>query len=261
MPVSRFLLGFLVLLLGILEGHELYAQETSPLQLRFSDSQNPQAKELKVLLETSSELEASLTFIQETFVLKPALSIVFGDQNGPRWNRAKQTIDFPYDFLLEARQRFLKNGFQEGPDLQDALLSVLTYALYHELGVALIDRYALRVPEPEGAAAKGLALVLLLETVEDGAFMILTTSELLFLLEEGAPGASGSFLKRHHLNEQRYQELLCHVYGSSPGTHADLVGVGGLPPASAGKCEERYQQLKALWFRLLEPHLLSEENP
>ncbi|MET0284227.1 MAG: DUF4344 domain-containing metallopeptidase, partial [Polyangiales bacterium] len=57
----------------------------------------------------------------------------------------------------------------------------------------------------------------------------------------------------HSLNQQRFYQILCLVYGSNPRAYQALVSDGVLPASRAQRCPAEYAQKSAAWEQLLEP--------
>ncbi len=59
----------------------------------------------------------------------------------------------------------------------------------------------------------------------------------------------------HSLNEQRFYNTVCLIYGSDPDAWDDLVGEDDLPEERAEQCPDEYKQISTSWNRLLKPFL------
>jgi hypothetical protein len=70
--------------------------------------------------------------------------------------------------------------------------------------------------------------------------------------------AEGDFANEHSLDQQRYFNMVCWVYGRDPKRHADLIDIAGLPHSRAEHCGEEYARLDTSWRRLLGKHLRKE---
>ncbi len=70
--------------------------------------------------------------------------------------------------------------------------------------------------------------------------------------------AEAPFWVEHSLNEQRFFNPLCWVYGQDPGRFQNLVQEGHLPGARADRCPREWEQIDKSWTALPEPHLAEE---
>jgi hypothetical protein len=69
-----------------------------------------------------------------------------------------------------------------------------------------------------------------------------------------------AFWDTHSVEEQRYFNLVCWVYGSDPDAHAELPETHGLPLERAMSCPREYQQLVAAWDRMIAPYLVKPKG-
>lgn len=63
------------------------------------------------------------------------------------------------------------------------------------------------------------------------------------------------FWDEHSLNQQRFYNTLCWMYGSSPQEQSDLVDSGLLPEDRAVKCPAEYEKMAESWKVLLAPYM------
>jgi len=57
----------------------------------------------------------------------------------------------------------------------------------------------------------------------------------------------------HLLQEQRFYNSLCMLYGSNPDKYMMIVDKGYLPKERAARCPTEYQRTVDSWQSLLEP--------
>jgi hypothetical protein len=64
------------------------------------------------------------------------------------------------------------------------------------------------------------------------------------------------FWSEHSLDIQRYYASICHVYGSDPEGHPELINSEyGLSQERAEVCENEYQRIRRGWLEVLKPYL------
>jgi len=133
-------------------------------------------------------------------------------------------------------------------------VAALVFMFYHELGHALIDVYDLPVTGREEDAVDQLATVLLLETWEgeDSELAILSSAEWFGIEEEDE---ELDMADEHSLDDQRYYNLVCWIYGSDPEYFSELADDWGLPEARAERCSSEYERMSSAWNTLLGPHM------
>jgi hypothetical protein len=140
-------------------------------------------------------------------------------------------------------------------------VAALVFTFYHELGHALIDVYDLPITGREEDAVDQLATVMLLETWEgeESELAILSSAEWFNLdAEENEDGPD--MADEHSLDEQRYYNLVCWIYGSDPEYFADVASEWELPEGRAAQCPSEYARMSGSWNRLLGPHMRPETS-
>lgn len=139
-------------------------------------------------------------------------------------------------------------------DLAQAVAGASTFIALHELGHALVDVLELPVTGREEDAVDQLSAWLLIgEAGGDAA--VLAAAAAFSIASEGYALARGDFADQHSLDQQRYFNMVCWVYGSDPRRHAQLVLEAGLPASRAAGCGDEYRRLDRSWDRLLRAHL------
>lgn len=221
---------------------------------------NPGTKLERLVMK---EIEASMvpqvvaSLLNDNFVLKGPLSIVFGGEDGPLFDPEIKAILIPYGFVIEVKTRFEKSGYAEtGVHPDEATMDVLMHTLFHEMGHALIAMYDIPVLGKEEDAVDGLADVLLIEYVENGREIVISAADLFDLESDDRMELSEEdFSDDHSLDLQRFYTTLCHVYGSDPKEYKDLPGETGLSRDRAEFCVEEYNTLHDDWMTLLNPYM------
>lgn len=159
-----------------------------------------------------------------------------------------------YELFLSSIETFL-DVVESDEELLHALESTLSFIFYHELGHALVDLFDLPITGREEDAVDQLATVILVESGEDGEDAAMDAALWFALQAEDTELSEWAFADEHSLDEQRFFNIICWVYGKSPDRNYFIIEEGLLPPERAGGCEDEYQQLSSSWDRLLSPHL------
>jgi hypothetical protein len=165
-------------------------------------------------------------------------------------------------------QLFTAQAQEQGGEGQEATtdeevaskaVAALVFTFYHELGHALVDIYDLPVTGKEEDAVDQLATVMLLETWEgeDSELAILSSAEW-FDLDASEDEDEPNMADEHSLDQQRYYNLVCWIYGSDTDYFSDVVDDWQLPPARAERCASEYARMSTSWDALLAPHLRPE---
>lgn len=128
----------------------------------------------------------------------------------------------------------------------------MNWAIYHELGHALIDISQFPVLGREEDAADTLS-VLLIDRVwpAQTAIEIIEDSANAYLLYANEPTEELPYWGVHGLDLQRYYNLICLFYGAAPDARADLANDFELPQERAETCPEEFDQAQSSWDVLL----------
>lgn len=209
------------------------------------------------------EPEVLVEGLNENFRLPRDIPIVFrslrksdeGDTS-PYYDPERPAVHVPYDFVAETVAVFEETGSSEDDAFEEAI-DTTEFVIYHEIGHALVDVLDLPVTGREEDAVDGLATAVLTAAVEEGSETVLTAADWFSALSELGGDELGveQFADEHSLDDQRFFNLLCWVYGSDPDKYADLVEDGDLPEDRALACPDEYIQNVESWVELLEPWL------
>jgi Putative metallopeptidase len=175
------------------------------------------------------------------------------------------SITLCYELLGHFLELFGNQVEEDSDEAQEEAASkavaALVFAFYHELGHALIDVYDLPATGREEDAVDQLATVMLLETWdgEESELAILSSAEW-FDLDASESEEDPDMADEHSLDQQRYYNLVCWIYGSDTEYFSDVVDDWELPPARAERCEGEYERMSGAWNSLLGPHMKAEEE-
>jgi len=208
---------------------------------------------LKRIRQTGDAQEV-IDLVNQKLRLPKPLSIVFGGTDGPLYDPEINKILVPYLFIDEVKKRFVKAKYSEtGVSPDEAADDALMHTLFHELGHALIEMYQLPVVGKEEDAVDSLANVLLIEFYDEGQETVLSAADLFDLESEDKNGGfeEADFWDEHSLDEQRYYNTLCHVYGSDPDKYASAIEDTDISDDRAELCIVEYETAVRNWFKLL----------
>jgi len=128
------------------------------------------------------------------------------------------------------------------------------FALFHEMAHAIIDSLKLPVTGKEEDVADQFASLLLLEKIENGGNLALAAALGFKLYAQLEKNEKKIYWDEHSLDEQRFYEITCMVYGRDPEKYSYLARKGTLPWQRAELCVEDYPKIKSAWQRLLAPY-------
>lgn len=225
-------LGCGVLLLIVVSVIYVAVNDAGIVSVEYADSKNADHLAIKTSLEASDVFQMAAEEIDAVYMVPRDLQIAFMDCGEPSAS---------YD------------------PAQTAILTVSVwqttlFVFYHELGHALIDMLDLPVTGREEDAVDQLATIVLLEAGPEGRDAALRGAEW-FQSQSRRTGSRAPFWDEHSLDQQRYFNILCWVYGSDTTAHRALLGRDwGLPAARAERCPAEYDRMSRAWDSMLAPY-------
>jgi hypothetical protein len=205
----------------------------------------------KVLEEITADLNSQIA-------LPGDLTIAFSECGvvNAFYNPETHAIHMCYELIVRFVELFQPYAKSE-EELEKAVDDATTFVFYHELGHALADILDLPITGKEEDAVDQLSTFILAEgddKEENAAFNGATW----FILEAQQRGSKVdplAFADEHSLNEQRFYNILCWLYGQDQQRYAFIVSDGILPETRAQRCPNEYAKLAKSWGALLTPHM------
>jgi hypothetical protein len=154
-----------------------------------------------------------------------------------------------YELLAQITQ-VANDGEVSEQELGDRIVGTWLFVFFHELGHGLVDMYGLPITGREEDAVDDFSTVLMVQAgLEE---YVLHAAEYWAVTGSGMVGEL-DYADEHSLNQQRFYQILCLVYGSNPRAYQGLVESGVLPESRAQRCPAEFEQKSAAWGQLLEP--------
>jgi len=204
-------------------------------------------EELKSLQETADALNKS-------FSLPHDIYIGFDDceEANAFYDPEKKKVTVCYELAEDLYDAF-KKDYKTDEQVDDAVTNATTFVFYHELGHALVDAYDLPVTGREEDAVDQLSVLLLADGTDEGERMVLDAA-VSFSKQSKGELDELAFADEHSLDQQRYYNIICLLYGQNEEKFASLVKDGTLPQARAERCSEEYARVDKAWDALLAPY-------
>lgn len=153
--------------------------------------------------------------------------------------------------LMEIMAEQLAEEVETDEELQETLTGAATFITLHEAGHALVDVLEVPVTGREEDAVDQLSAWMLIDGDEEGYIAVLSAAQVFY---SDAELDDSDFADEHSLDQQRYFNMVCWVYGSDPENSDFLLEDWELPTERAERCEGEFTQLKTSWNRLLSNH-------
>jgi len=165
----------------------------------------------------------------------------------------EQSVTVCYELMEQFFHDFRSNGYDEDK-AYNMMFDATRFVFLHEIGHALIDTYKLPITaNEEDAADRCSSFINLEELGEDGVKAVLAAAEAFQIESRASSNHARNMADEHLLQEQRFYNSLCMLYGSNPNKYPMIVEKGFLPKERAVRCPNEYQRTVESWQSLLEP--------
>ncbi len=234
---------------------KLAFEDKGDFKIVYGKTQNPRYAEYNKLLESSKGFESIAVFLNGTFILQKDFPIIIeecGFINAYYTPDEKKIVIC--DELLDNLTQNFSYIVKTKEEVDRAVTGAAYFILFHELGHGMIDVYNLTYSGKEEDVADQLASVILTGLGEDGPKAAITGANY-FYITSSEIGPGYAFWDEHALNQQRYYNILCWVYGSNPPKFNYFVGTYGLPQDRAARCQYEYEKMFKFWDANLTPYV------
>ena len=143
-------------------------------------------------------------------------------------------------------------------ELNSAILGATFFAFFHELGHGLIHVLDLPAVGREEDSVDQMATLILMENGDEGVAAAMAGAQW-FALESAKKEKTGHnmpFWDEHSLDQQRFFNIACLVFGSNPQKYQAMVKNGYLPEPRAVRCPDEYGKISSAWEKLLAQHIV-----
>jgi hypothetical protein len=212
------------------------------------------SRELRKLaseLHRNELLEELAKYLNDTFVLpvQVGMRLMQCDESNAYYDPEIREIQMCLE-LIDGMAEILRPQFEDDEDFTDALAGAFIATALHEVGHALVDVLELPITGREEDAVDQLSAWMLIEAGDSGSVLGAAAA----YYTEYDPDEE-DFSGEHSLDRQRYFNLVCWVYGSSPDDNEELINDWELPEGRAERCEAEYRLVDRSWKHLLRDHL------
>lgn len=229
--------------------------DSGTLRVQYAESPNPAHQRYRQALMQWGAFSTTAAQLDSIYLLPRDLNVWFQDcgQVNARYDGESKQVAICYE-LLDALIGDFSRYSRNDSAITTAVWSTVFFVFYHELGHALIDILDLPSTGREEDAVDQLATLILLNGGAQGRDAALQGAAW-FLINARTSRQRTPFWDEHSLDQQRYFNILCWVYGSAPEAHAALLGGDWqLPKARAARCPAEYQRMARAWGALLKDH-------
>ncbi|CEO40721.1 DUF4344 domain-containing metallopeptidase [Photobacterium kishitanii] len=233
-PLIKLLCGFLYLTMCYLSyaGTEhptggqygLALDPVATVNFVFIPPVNLQQQQAKDIVQHSSILTTIKQLSQTRYIFAPSLEIIFGSVKGPDYNSTQQQIQIPYHYITQLLQHLRDTGiYPTQQQRYQATADALLVTLLHQIGHAFILDRAIPVLGNSESTVDNFVTILLLNDVDRGDEIAINSGRFFSIRElQNSTLSTNHFIQQHSLTPQRYQHILCLVYGSNPNRYQRL---------------------------------------
>ena len=168
------------------------------------------------------------------------------------WSAETRTVTICYEFL----DAVLVIGGESGASAEHAeqlFSGAVTFALFAEVGRALVALYGLPVPQGAERAGDEFAAITLAAAERDGDPSAAAAIE----FYENAlrqPESGFEYLETHAFGRARLETVACILYGNAPANHAQSLSRGIIAAERAPRCGEELLAVAQAWDGYLKDH-------
>jgi Putative metallopeptidase len=262
MVVCRFLVIFLALIWAL-----ALAQDNGDFVVAYEDSTDQVQLEYKNWLEGQEFLENLIKDFNATIALPQDIGVVgaeCGDANA-YWDPNARAMIVCYE-LFGLMDEMFRDDASSPEELDSEMLGATRFIFYHELGHAMIDIFGIPYTGREEDAVDQFSTILLLNGNEVAS--ALAGANFFYKFASSTELEQLVFWDEHSLDEQRFYDIVCLVYGSDPETYDNLLQRdakgfllstdGGILPKERGeRCPEEYKDISSSWNTLISSYVPS----
>ncbi len=207
-----------------------------------------QIKEEKLLEKAADKLNRSL-------ILPYDINLITKDcgEVNAFYDADNHSVTVCYELMEHFYTVFRGSGLND-EKAYDKMFDAVRFAFLHEIGHALIDTYNLPITgNEEDAADRCSSFINLTELGEDGVNAVLAAADAFAIESKNTTSTKRNLADEHLLQEQRFYNSLCMIYGSNITKYAYIVDEQYLPKERAVKCPQEYERTVDSWSSLLAP--------
>lgn len=205
-------------------------------------------KEEKLLEKVADKLNRSLILPHDIFLRTKDC----GEVNA-FYSADERAVTVCYE-LVEHFYEVFRRGALNDEKAYGKMFDAVRFAFLHEIGHALIDVYNLPISgNEEDAADRCSAFINLTEFGADGAGAVIAAAEAFSIESKNSSPDKRNLAGEHLLQEQRFYNSICLLYGSDAEKYGYLLEQNYLPRERAEHCPQEYERTVDSWSSLLAP--------
>lgn len=220
-----------------------------------TDVENPNFEGVHREITRAKVLEKAADKLNRTLILPHDITLRTKDCGTVNafYDPRDKSITFCYELMAHLYNLYRSDGASES-EANEQMGKAVNFIFLHELGHALIDSYELPITANEEDAADRCSTYICIEEIgEEGVEWVVAAAEAFYIQSKNRQIGKEGLADEHLLDEQRFFNSLCMIYGSNPNKYSQFVSRGLLPEARAVRCPSEYSKTAKAWEQLLEP--------
>ncbi len=220
-----------------------------------TDVENPDFESIHREIRDEKVLEKAADKLNRTLILPHDIILRTKDCGAVNafYDPRDKSITVCYELLFHLFNLYRSDGNNDD-QANERMNKAINFIFLHELGHALIDSYELPITaNEEDAADRASSYICIEEMGDEGVEWVVAAAEAFYIQSKNRQIGKGSLADEHLLDEQRFFNSLCMIYGSNPSRYEEFVTRGLLPQERARKCPAEYSRTAKSWETLLEP--------
>lgn len=224
--------------------------------VEYVDVQDARYEKVNQQLRDNRTLEKAARDLNTALSLPHDITLVTRDcgEINAFYRRDDHSVTMCYEIMDFYYELFRRGDYDEREATQK-MFDAMQFIFLHEIGHALIDAYSLPIAgNEEDAADKLSSYINLKELDETGSRAAIAAAEAFNLQSQTQSGKELPFYDEHLLDQQRFYNILCQLYGSNESKYEVLVTKELLPEQRAVRCPNEFQQNVRTWDTLLKQY-------
>jgi hypothetical protein len=195
-------------------------------------------------------LEQVMANLNDKIALPWDIVVSFEDCDTPDAFYAPETRQLTVCYqLIDEYYDLFGRKIKDKTKLDEAVRGAVASTFFHELGHGLVDAWKVPITGKEEDAVDQLSTLILIKHMAlDGAISFKLYADL-------DKGQKKIYWDEHSLDEQRFFDTICLIYGHDPAKYGYLVKDKILPDERAELCRQDYPKIANSWHQLLSPYI------
>ena len=242
------------------ESKAVKVEDRGDFKVSYGEAKKKELAELRQDLLENRVLEETADGLNRTLALPEDVTLSFAEcgEINAYYLPDERRVAVCYELVDDLYDAF-RDDARGDEELDERVVGATVFVLFHEVGHALVRVYRLPVTGREEDAVDQLSTYLVIDGTEEGEAAALDAAESLYREENTGSGEGDPrYWDEHSLDQQRFYNIVCWVYGQNEEKYKSIVEDGLLPAERAERCAGEYEQIEQSWTTLLQPYLKAE---